>query len=142
MTLPWLFGGTLAALAIGTVAGQILRLTARSEQVRATVANMNVGIAAWWVLCGAMGLALALGEGAVIALFALFSMLALREYVAVATPNAKLVPLVIFTLLQYGRHGGIPGEDASGCRQLRRHRPGPCQQDRAGAPRQRLGRIA
>ena len=82
MTLPWLFGGTVAVLTIGTAAGQVLRQTARSERARATVANMNVRIAAWWVLCAVMGLALALGEAAIIVLFALFSLLALREYIS------------------------------------------------------------
>jgi phosphatidate cytidylyltransferase len=101
MTLPWLFGGTVAVLTIGTAAGQALRCTVRSEPARATVANMNVRIAAWWVLCGLTGLALALGEAAVIVLFALFSSLAIREYISLTKP-ASFWPFLVFTPLQYG----------------------------------------
>jgi phosphatidate cytidylyltransferase len=100
MSLPGLLGCVAAALVIATVAGQVLRRTARSVSTRATVANMNVRIAAWWVLCAVMALALALGEGAVIALFALFSSLALREFMAL-TPRASFWAFFVFTPLQY-----------------------------------------
>jgi phosphatidate cytidylyltransferase len=101
MTLPWLLGGTLAVLFIATLTGQALRRAVRSDAARATVANMNLRIAAWWVLCGAMGLALALGEGAVAALFAVFSILALREFIP-SGQRTLLWPLAAFTALQYG----------------------------------------
>src|SRR2546423_81641 len=41
MTLPWLLGYTLAALAIATATGQVLRRTARAKSTRATVANIS-----------------------------------------------------------------------------------------------------
>ena len=100
MTLTWLIGCALTALVIATAAGQVLRRTARSASARATVSNMNVRIVAWWALCGVMALALALGEGAVIALFALFSMLALREFMAL-TPRASFWAFFAFTPFQY-----------------------------------------
>ena len=99
MSLWQLFGGTFAALVAGTLAGQILRLTARSEPARRTVANTNARIAAWWVLCSVTGLALVLGTGAVCALFALFSSLALREFLA--GQGSKLPVLFAVTALQY-----------------------------------------
>jgi len=68
--------------------------------VRATVANMNVRIATWWVLCGAMALALALGEVAVVALFALFSSVALREFMALP-PRSGFWAVFVFTPVQY-----------------------------------------
>jgi phosphatidate cytidylyltransferase len=45
-----LLGGLLAALVLGTVAGRLLALRARTEVGRATVANMNARITAWWVM--------------------------------------------------------------------------------------------
>jgi len=100
MSLPRLLGYTLVALVIATVIGQVLRRTARAESTRATVANMNVRIVAWWTLCGMMALALALGEGAVVALFALFSALALGEFIRL-TPGESFWPFFVFTPLQY-----------------------------------------
>jgi phosphatidate cytidylyltransferase len=102
MSLLRLFEGTLAALVAGTLAGQILRLTARSESARRTVANMNARIAAWWVLSSITALALVLGAGAVCALFALFSWLALRELLAYPKPSRPAPLLFAFTAVQYG----------------------------------------
>jgi len=97
MTLAQLLSGTLAALIVGTVMGQVLRRTARTEPVRATVANINARIAAWWVLCGVTALALLLGAGAVCVLFAVFSALGVRELAP--RPTSLLLAL---TALQYG----------------------------------------
>ena len=99
MTLGQLFVGTLAALVAGTLAGQILRRTARSEPARRTVANMNERIAAWWVLCAVTTLALVLGTGAVCVLFALFSLLAQEEFLV--HPRPAYAVLFAFTAAQY-----------------------------------------
>ncbi len=99
MSLLQLLEGTLAALVAGTAAGQILRRTARSEPARRTVANINARIAAWWVLCAVMALALVLGAGAVCTLFALFSSLALRELLT--HPRPALPLLFVITAVQY-----------------------------------------
>jgi phosphatidate cytidylyltransferase len=102
MTLVELFGGTLAALVAGTLAGQILRLTARSDTARRTAANINARIAAWWVLVSVTALALWMGAGAVCTLFALFSLLALRELLAAHDwPSAPTPLLFAITALQY-----------------------------------------
>jgi len=103
MSLLQLFEGTLAALVTGTLTGQILRRAARSEPARRTVANMNQRIAAWWVLSSLMALALVLGVGAVCALFAIFSMLALREFLAVEARLPRSAPLLFaIAAAQYG----------------------------------------
>ena len=100
MTLWQLFGGTLAALVAGTLAGQILRRTSRPEPARRSVANMNARIATWWVLCSVMALALVMGPVWVCTLFALFSMLALREFLS---PLWRELPLLLaFIVAQYG----------------------------------------
>ena len=75
MTLTALLQGTFGALAVATLAGQVLRLTAGGETVR----NMNVRIASWWVLIGITALALLAGFTATCVLFAVVSLLAMRE---------------------------------------------------------------
>jgi len=98
MDLRSLLGITLEALVIATVAGQILRRAVRSDRARATVANANLRIAAWWVLCGVVGTATVLGSGVVVAVFAVFSCLAMRELLSL-TPAWSFFA---FTLAQYG----------------------------------------
>ncbi|MEO8128249.1 MAG: phosphatidate cytidylyltransferase [Bryobacteraceae bacterium] len=104
--MTWLFGLTIAFLIAGTVAGQILKRRMRSDAAQATVANLNRRIGAWWVLCLVFGAALALGNGAVIALFGLFSFLALREFITLTPTNrgdhrSLFWSFFLFTPLQY-----------------------------------------
>jgi len=97
MSLSALLGGTFAALAGATVAGQLLRYAAPSE----TVANINLRIAAWWVLTGSMALALLAGETAVLVLFTAYSVLALREFVALVPGGSSYWWIAGFAPLQY-----------------------------------------
>jgi phosphatidate cytidylyltransferase len=102
----WLLGLTIALLLTGTVVGQVLKRKVQSDAARAAVANMNVRVGAWWVLCGVLGVALALGDAAVIGLFALFSFLALREFVTLTPTNrgdhrSLFWSFFLFTPLQY-----------------------------------------
>ena len=106
MSMAWLFGLTIAFLIAGTLAGQVLKRTVHSDGARAAVANMNVRVGAWWVLCAVFGLALALGKGAMIGLFALFSFLALREFITLTPTNradhrSLFWSFFVFTPLQY-----------------------------------------
>jgi phosphatidate cytidylyltransferase len=98
---------TFAALLVATATGQALRPLARSPQAVATLANANLRIAAWWVLCILVGLALALGHGAVVAMFALFSSLAFNELIVlmdVPGPDRRELfgTFFAFTAAQYG----------------------------------------
>jgi phosphatidate cytidylyltransferase len=102
----WLFGLTIAILILGTLVGQILKRGVRTETGRAAVTNMNLRIGAWWVLCAILGVALALGDGVVIGLFALFSFLALREFITLTPTNrgdhrSLFWSFFLFTPLQY-----------------------------------------
>lgn len=72
-------GATLGVLIAGTLAGEIVRLTARSDSARKTAANMVSRVRAWWVMVAIFSLALACGLWGVTLLFALISFLALRE---------------------------------------------------------------
>ena len=106
MSLWSLLKLTLAALLTATIAGQVLRRFVRSEQAAATVADVNLRIGAWWVLCGLVGLALTLGQTAAIALFAILSWLAYREFASVvdfqnADRRALYWIALAFTAAQY-----------------------------------------
>jgi phosphatidate cytidylyltransferase len=107
MSLGSLLKLTLAVLLVATATGQILRRLARSQQAVATVANVNLRIAAWWVLCLLVGLALALGNGTAVAVFALFSSLAFAELtrmIGVSGPDRRELfgMFFAFTAAQYG----------------------------------------
>ena len=106
MSMAWLFGLTIAFLVTGTFAGQVLKRTVHSDAAQAAVANMNLRIGAWWALCTLLGIALALGDAAVIGLFALFSFLALREFITLTPTNrgdhrSLFWSFFVFTPLQY-----------------------------------------
>ncbi|HVL96538.1 MAG TPA: phosphatidate cytidylyltransferase [Solirubrobacteraceae bacterium] len=101
-----LLGGMVALLAIGTIAGQVLRRTARSESGQATVRNINDRMRAWWIMAAVFTVAIITGGIGSIVLFGLVSFLALREFVTlVASSRADHRTLVIaffvFTPLQY-----------------------------------------
>ncbi len=106
MSMAWLFGLNIAFLAAGTLVGQILKRTVRADGARAVVANMNLRIVTWWALCAMVGLAFALGDAVVIVLFALFSFLALREFITLTPTNrgdhrSLFWSFFVFTPLQY-----------------------------------------
>jgi len=105
MTLWHLLAGTLVTLLGGTLIGLILRGTARTDERRRTVANINDRIAAWWILCALAALALVLGAGAVCTLFAVFSILALRELLVGAGlgGRSQALPMLLYvmTAMQY-----------------------------------------
>ena len=74
-----LFAGIFTVLALATVAGRWLRH--RAAGPNAVLDNLNARIDAWWAMVIVVGLAFAFGKGGVIVLFALLSLLALREFV-------------------------------------------------------------
>jgi phosphatidate cytidylyltransferase len=82
--LGWLVGGVVALLIVASLAGWILQRRATSETGRATVANINARIRAWWVMAALFTLSLLTGTAGSIALFSLVSVLALREFVTLA----------------------------------------------------------
>ena len=82
--LVWFFGGVLAVLAVATVVGRVLARRPGDEGWRATVANLNARIVAWWVMAGVFALAIAGGRRGALLLFAAISYLALREFVTLA----------------------------------------------------------
>src|SRR6266508_210962 len=86
--MTWLLGGVLAVLIVATAVGQALRRRACSDHGQARVANLNARIRAWWVMCALLGATLLTGGWLSVALFAVASFLALREFLALASARA------------------------------------------------------
>lgn len=76
-----LVAGVVAVLITGSIAGAVLERRATTPSARNTVANLRARVTAWWWMVGLIVGALAVGRGAVIALFGVVSFLALRELV-------------------------------------------------------------
>jgi phosphatidate cytidylyltransferase len=78
--LLWLLTGLAGTLLVATVAGQTLRLSVGGD----TIANVNARIGAWWVMSIAFVAATLTGGIGSLVLFALLSVLALREFVTLS----------------------------------------------------------
>jgi phosphatidate cytidylyltransferase len=79
--LLWLVGGVFALLIVATLIGLALAARPASDARRATVANLNARIRAWWVMCVVLVAAILAGNAGAILLFAAISFLALREFI-------------------------------------------------------------
>ncbi|MEO8503136.1 MAG: phosphatidate cytidylyltransferase [Acidobacteriota bacterium] len=86
--LLWSFAGVLGLLTMASITGAILARTIRSESGRATVANANARIKAWWVMAAVLAAALLFGSVTATVLFGLLSLLALREFITI-TPTRR-----------------------------------------------------
>jgi phosphatidate cytidylyltransferase len=101
-----LVAGVFTLLVAASCTGWILSRRVTSGTGRATAANINARVRAWWVMVGLFVLAVATGAFGSILLFALISFLALREFVTlVATKPGDHRSLVwsffVVTPLQY-----------------------------------------
>jgi phosphatidate cytidylyltransferase len=101
-----LVGGVLVLLVVATAAGFVLSRRVRSEVARATVANLNARIRAWWIMVAVFTIAVWTGGIGSIVLFALMSLLALREFVTLAPTRPEdhrtlLWTFFVVTPLQY-----------------------------------------
>jgi phosphatidate cytidylyltransferase len=104
--LQWAFAGVLALLVFASLVGAVLARTTKSEPGRATVANMNARVRAWWLMAAIFALSLATGGVGSVVLFGLLSFLALREFLTL-TPTRRADHMTLFwaffviTPLQY-----------------------------------------
>ena len=104
--MPVLLGGIAGILAIATTIGALLARRVEGDAARATVANLNARIRAWWAMVAVCGLALVFGKGVTLTLFGLVSFLSLREFISI-TPTrpedhrAVAVAFYLFIPLQY-----------------------------------------
>lgn len=104
--LLWLLAGLAVLLLTATAVGQVLRRVVESPSGRETVANVNARVRAWWVMSIAFSIAVASGGVGSVVLFALISLLALREFVTLsATGRVDHAALVwsffLVTPIQY-----------------------------------------
>ena len=110
-----LFGGVLALLLLASVAGAVLARTVRGEGGRATVANVNARVRAWWVMCAVFGAAVMTGAPGSLVLFGFLSLLALRAYMTIAPTQPGdahtifwsffLLTPIQYVLIAYGWYG-------------------------------------
>ena len=80
--------GVLTLLVFASIAGWTLNRRITSEAGRATVANMNARIRAWWVMALLFVVGVTTGRIGSVLLFSLISFLALREFVTLAPTRA------------------------------------------------------
>lgn len=80
----WVIAAILLMLVVATVAGQILRSRARTEDSIKTIDNLNARTRSWWIMVAVVGGAVLIGRPAVILLFGFISFMALREFWSIA----------------------------------------------------------
>ncbi|HKS36418.1 MAG TPA: phosphatidate cytidylyltransferase [Verrucomicrobiae bacterium] len=102
----WLMGGVLGLLALATAVGRWIAARVTSKSARATVANLNARIRAWWIMVIVFAMALLTGGIGSVILFALTSFLALREFITltptrVGDHRALFWVFFVITPLQY-----------------------------------------
>ena len=84
-----LFAGIGTLLLLASLIGFVLKEIKGNTPV---IANLNARINAWWVMVGVLGAAFALGQGAVILLFAAISFFALREFITLTPTRGSDYP--------------------------------------------------
>lgn len=94
-TFFWLIGGIVIILCAASIIGWVLAHRIRSEQQRSVVDNLNQRLQAWWIIVAICSVTFLLGRIATLALFALISFLALREFIAL-TPNKAGDRIAVF----------------------------------------------
>ena len=84
--LYWLIGGVVALLILASAIGAILRRRVKDASGAAVVDNLNARVRAWWSMVAIFAVAFLLGKYVTIAMFALISFFALREFLTL-TPT-------------------------------------------------------
>lgn len=75
-----LAGGIAGVLVLASAVGALLKIRVARGRPHAVIDNLNTRVNAWWVMAAVFGLSLLAGRAAVITLFALASLAALREF--------------------------------------------------------------
>jgi phosphatidate cytidylyltransferase len=75
-----MFGGLLGVLILASSIGHLLGQVEVGDAARVTIDNLNARMRAWWKMCAGFAITLSIGRIGVLILFALLSLLALREY--------------------------------------------------------------
>ncbi|HEY2860422.1 MAG TPA: phosphatidate cytidylyltransferase [Terracidiphilus sp.] len=76
-----LFAGLLIVLTLGSAVATLLKQVDTGDAAQVTIANLRARMRAWWKMCAIFALTLLIGRAGTLILFALMSLLALREYI-------------------------------------------------------------
>lgn len=85
--MVWLFAGLVLLLTFASGIGYALNRRYGTQR-SAVVDNLNARIRAWWWMVGILGLAFAFGQYVTLALFAVASFFALREFISLTPTKA------------------------------------------------------
>ncbi|HET7315255.1 phosphatidate cytidylyltransferase [Salinisphaera sp.] len=101
-----IFAGVAGILVLASAIGYGLKLGIARGQAHAVIDNLNARVNAWWVMVIVIGLAYAFGRNGVIALFAIVSFFALREFATIAPTRrgdymVLLLSFFLVTPVQY-----------------------------------------
>ncbi len=104
--LRTLYLGITIFLVIATLIGAVLQWKVKSEKGKATVANMNARIKAWWVMVAIFAVANLAGLTATVLLFLVLSALALTEFLKLTPSRAgdhksRMLAFTLLIPLQY-----------------------------------------
>ena len=96
----------IGGLVLASFIGFVLSRRVKSDDGRSAIDNLNARIRAWWIMIGIFSISFLIGPAGSMLLFALVSLLALREYVSlISTTRADHRTLFwsffVFTPLQY-----------------------------------------
>lgn len=102
----WLIGGLVALLALASLIGAFMAWRLEPGQKRDVVDNLNARIRAWWGMVVVLVVAIVVGPGATLVLFALMSFFALREFMTLAPtrPGDHLPLFLCFFVLIPGQY--------------------------------------
>lgn len=85
----WLLAGVGGVLVISSFITEVLARTLRGEEHHSLISNLRARVYAWWIMVGVIAVVLIIGESAVILLFWLLSVLALREFFTISTAEDR-----------------------------------------------------
>jgi len=102
-----IFASLLGALCLASLVAAVLRLHFQSETAKPVLDNLGTRIRAWWMMVLLVGGAVLAGQHAVILLFAIVSVAALREFLTLtatrgADYGALLLSFFVALPMQYG----------------------------------------
>jgi len=85
----WLFIGVAGVLILASAITALLSWRVGKDKTSAVIVNLHQRVVAWWVMVAVLAGALILGESAVVVLFYLLSLLALREFITISPTHQK-----------------------------------------------------
>jgi phosphatidate cytidylyltransferase len=105
-TMHYLIGAVALLLALASLIGWVLARRVTSDDGKATVANLNARIKAWWVMVAVFAVAFVFGKAVTIVLFAFVSFYCLREFYSLTPTHpsdhpAMAAAFYVFLPLQY-----------------------------------------